>query len=327
MATPKPPAMQSDQDDVRRALIPGGLDGVRLDRALAIMFPDFSRTLLKGLIEAGGVRLNDALARPRARVHAGDSVHLRVPSQTKSEWEAQPATLPIVYEDRDIIVIDKPAGLVVHPGAGNPAGTLANALLHHAPELRQLPRAGIVHRLDKDTSGLLVVARSPRAHTRLISQLQKRRITREYEAVVQGVPTAGGTIDQPLGRHRRRRTHMAVVGDGRPAVTHYRVLRRFAAHAHLRVKLETGRTHQIRVHLAHIGHPLVGDPAYGGRVRLPPSASAELIKALRGFKRQALHATRLVLQHPADGRRMVWNSPLPADMRQLLRMLLSPASK
>jgi len=324
MASPKSTATHSNTPPTR---IPPALGGMRLDKALALMFPEFSRTMLKEHVEAGAVSLNGAPARPRDRVRAGDRVHLRVEPRVKSDWDAQAFTLPIVYEDEDIIVIDKPAGLVVHPGAGNPSGTLANALLHHAPELKQLPRAGIVHRLDKDTSGLLVVARSPRAHTSLVGQLQKRRVTREYEAVVQGVLTAGGTIDQPLGRHRRRRTHMAVVSGGREAVTHYRVLRRFAAHTHLRLKLETGRTHQIRVHLAHIGHPLVGDPTYGGRPRFPKGANADLIDALCGFKRQALHAVRLALRHPANDRHMVWESPPPPDMRELLRSLRAHPSK
>jgi 23S rRNA pseudouridine1911/1915/1917 synthase len=226
-----------------------------------------------------------------------------------------------VYEDADVIIIDKPAGLVVHPGAGNPDHTLQNALLHHAPELAALPRSGIVHRLDKETSGVLVVARNLSSHTRLVRALQARRIERRYEAVVSGVLTGGGTIDAPIGRHSTRRTHMTVRSDGRPAITHYRVLRRFRGHTHLSVELDTGRTHQIRVHLAHLGHPLVGDPQYGGRMGLPAGAQAQLVAALRGFRRQALHASRLALDHPATGVALAWDAPLPADLRALLAAL------
>jgi 23S rRNA pseudouridine1911/1915/1917 synthase len=318
MASPKPTATQAGKDNTLCARIPDELKGLRLDKALALLFPDFSRTLLKEHIENSAVWLNGAPARPRDHVRAGDDVRLRLIPRAQAGWKAQSLALSIIYEDEDLIVIDKPTGLVVHPGAGNPAGTLANALLHHAPELEHLPRAGIVHRLDKDTSGLLVVARSLRARTSLVAQLQKHRVTREYEAIVQGVLIAGGTVDQPLGRHRHRRTRMAVVSRGKQAVTHYRVLRRFAAHTHLRLALETGRTHQIRVHLAHIGHPLVGDPTYGGRLHLPKAADAALTDVLRSFKRQALHAVQLGFTHPGTGAAVSWRSPLPEDMLSLL---------
>ena len=233
--------------------------------------------------------------------------------------------LEILYEDSALIVLNKPPGLVVHPGAGNREGTLVNALLHHAPELANVPRAGVVHRLDKDTSGLLVVARTLAAHTHLVAQLQARTVKREYFAIVAGVMTAGGTIEAPVGRHPSERTRMAVVVGGREAVTHYRVLERFRGHTYVRVNLETGRTHQIRVHMAHLHYPLVGDPTYGGRLRLPADSSSTLREALRHFKRQALHAGVLGLIHPESGAALQWDAPLPADMQQLLEALRSDA--
>jgi 23S rRNA pseudouridine1911/1915/1917 synthase len=233
--------------------------------------------------------------------------------------------LRVVYEDADLLVIDKPAGLVTHPAAGNWSGTLVNGLLHLAPELATLPRAGIVHRLDKETTGLLVVARTLAAHTALVAALARRDVRREYLALVHGVPTGGGTVDAPIGRHRVDRMRMAVTGAGRPAVTHYTVTERFRAHALLEVRLETGRTHQIRVHLAHVHHPLVGDPVYGGRARLPRGASPRLVAALRDFRRQALHAVRLGLEHPRSGTPMAWEAPLPYDLAALLAVLREDA--
>jgi len=209
----------------------------------------------------------------------------------------------------------------VHPGAGNAAHTLQNALLAFDPKLAVVPRAGIVHRLDKDTSGLLVVARTPEVHTALVAAISAREVDRHYIALCTGVMTAGGTVDEPIGRHRSLRTRMAVRGDGRPAVTHYRVLKRFRAHTLVRAELETGRTHQIRVHLSHIGFPIVGDPEYGGRRRLPAGASSELVAALEGFRRQALHAARLKLEHPVSGKEMAWEAPLPGDMEALLKVM------
>jgi 23S rRNA pseudouridine1911/1915/1917 synthase len=231
--------------------------------------------------------------------------------------------LAVVYQDRALLVIDKPAGLVVHPGAGNAAHTLQNALLALDPKLALVPRAGLVHRLDKDTSGLLVVARTPEAHTALVAALAARAVTREYLAICSGVMTGGGTIDEPIGRHRTQRTRMAVRADGRPSVTHYRVVRRFAAHTLVRVQLESGRTHQIRVHLAHAGFPVVGDPVYGGRRRLPPGCPPALTAALNAFPRQALHAASLKLAHPLSGKPMAWEAPLPPDMQSLLAALAS----
>jgi 23S rRNA pseudouridine1911/1915/1917 synthase len=236
-------------------------------------------------------------------------------------WEPEPIDLDIVYEDEAILVINKPAGLVVHPASGNWQGTLLNALLHHDASLDTVPRAGIVHRLDKETSGLLVVARTLEAQTSLVEQLQERSLTREYDAVINGVLTGGGKVDAPIGRHPVDRKRMAVVGNGKPAVTHYRVAERFRAHTHIKVKLETGRTHQIRVHMAYLKHPLIGDPVYGGRLRMPPASGEMMQQMLRRFPRQALHASRLGLLHPVSGEYMEWEMPLPEDMVQLLEVL------
>ena len=257
----------------------------------------------------------------RTPVEGGEVVELLVEPERQTEAAPENIPLNVVYSDEHIIVINKPAGLVVHPGAGNATGTLMNALLFHFPELRLLPRAGIVHRLDKDTSGLLVIARSLPAHKTLIEALSDRDMHREYMAVAQGLLVAGGMVDLPIGRHPRERTRMAVTESGREAITHYRVAEKFRQHTLLRVQLETGRTHQIRVHMSHIKLPLVGDPDYGGRLRLPKGASAELVEALRGFRRQALHAARLELEHPATGELMAWEAPIPEDMQALILLL------
>jgi 23S rRNA pseudouridine1911/1915/1917 synthase len=236
-------------------------------------------------------------------------------------WQAQPLPLNIIYEDKAIIIVNKPAGLVVHPAVGNRDGTLVNALLNHAPELEEIPRAGIVHRLDKDTTGLLVVARTLPAHHALIRQLQARQVRREYRAITVGIMTGGGTVEAPIDRHPVNRKRMAVAPLGKPAVTHYRVLTRFRAHTYALCRLETGRTHQIRVHLAHISYPLLGDPTYGKRLHIPTQSGEELIAALRNFKRQALHAARLALMHPLSGEEASWEAPLPDDMATLLTLL------
>lgn len=307
--------------------IPPGLAGKRLDQALAQLLPEASRAQIQQWIRAGAVRVDErAAVQQRAKVRGGERVHIDAPARAEEKFEPQALPLDIVYEDPDLLVIDKPPGLVVHPGAGNRSGTLLNALLHHAPELARVARAGIVHRLDKDTSGLLVVARSEPVRLALTRALKRRSIEREYLALVQGRVIAGGTVDAPIGRHPRLRTRMAVVQGGRPAVTHYRVERRFAAHTLLRVRLESGRTHQIRVHLAHLRHPVVGDPEYGGRALLPAGAEARLREALRAFRRQALHATRLSLRHPASGAACVWEAPPPQDMQRLLALLDKPES-
>ncbi len=311
-----------------QAVVPAELAGLRFDQALARMFPDYSRSRLREWIERGEARLEGAAARPRQRVLGGERVALRaeVAARTADAPEAIP--LDIVHQDEAVIVIDKPAGLVVHPGAGNRDGTLVNALLALEPGLEALPRAGLVHRLDRLTSGLLLVARTLPAHTRLVADLQARAVTRQYRAVVCGRMTGGGTVDAPIGRHPVRRTQMAVREEGgRPARTHYRVAERLADHTVVDVRLETGRTHQIRVHMAHIGHPLVGDPEYGGRLRLPRGAGEELRAVLTGFRRQALHASRLIFTHPVSGERLDLSSALPADMVRLVAALraASPA--
>jgi 23S rRNA pseudouridine1911/1915/1917 synthase len=267
------------------------------------------------------------IRRPRDAVAGGETVSGELVLETATTAAPQAIPLAIRYEDADLLVLDKPAGLVAHPAAGHRDGTLVNALLHHASELETLPRAGLVHRLDKDTTGLLLVARSPRAHAALVEQLQARRIEREYLAVVNGVPVAGGTVDAPIGRHPVDRQRMAVTSGGKPAVTHYRVLRRFRAHALLRVKLETGRTHQIRVHMAHIRLPLLGDPVYGGRPRLPPQAAPRCVETIQSFRRQALHAERLALTHPVTGERLEWRAEIPADLAELLTALGEDADR
>jgi 23S rRNA pseudouridine1911/1915/1917 synthase len=301
--------------------MPEELIGQRLDQALARLLPAYSRARLQQWIQEGRVTVNNQMTRAKDRVRGGEHIEVLVPDVPAGDWQAEDIPLVIVYEDDDLLVIDKPAGLVVHPGAGNPEGTLLNALLHHVPALRRLPRAGIVHRLDKETSGLLVVAKTEMARLDLIEQLKERSLSREYMALVQGIVIAGGTIDAPIGRHALTRTRMAVSGRGRPAVSHYRVERKFRAHTLLRVKLESGRTHQIRVHMAHLKHPLVGDPVYGGRALLPKGAAPDLIEVLHGFKRQALHATRLGLVHPTTRQSMVWDSAPPQDFRDLLEVL------
>ncbi|MEJ2508575.1 MAG: 23S rRNA pseudouridine(1911/1915/1917) synthase RluD [Gammaproteobacteria bacterium] len=306
--------------------IPEELAGQRLDQALAELFSEYSRARLQQWIRDGQVRVNAERWRSKDKVRGGERVEIEARVAPREDWQAEALPLDIVYEDEALLVVDKPAGLVVHPAAGNRAGTLLNALLHYAPDLAHIPRAGIVHRLDKDTSGLMVVARTLTAQKELVAQLQARSVTREYECVVVGVLTAGGTVDAPIGRHPVQRKRMAVVAGGKPAVTHYRVLERFRGHSHLRVRLETGRTHQIRVHLAHVRHPLVGDPVYGGRLRLPAGASDPLIACLRGFKRQALHAARLALLHPVSGQSVQWESALPADMAELLAVLREDAA-
>ncbi|HCU1959010.1 TPA: 23S rRNA pseudouridine(1911/1915/1917) synthase RluD [Pseudomonas aeruginosa] len=305
----------------RAAEVPFELGGQRLDQIAAQLFPEHSRSRLAGWIKDGRLTVDGAVLRPRDIVHSGAQLVLGAEQEAQGEWLAQDIELEIVYEDEHILVIDKPAGLVVHPAAGHQDGTLLNALLYHVPDIANVPRAGIVHRLDKDTTGLMVVAKTLEAHTKLVAQLQARSVSRIYEAIVIGVITSGGTIDAPIGRHGVQRQKMAVVDAGKVAVSHYRVLERFRAHTHTRVKLETGRTHQIRVHMSHIGYPLVGDPVYGGRFRIPPVASQTLVQTLREFPRQALHARFLELDHPATGVRMKWESPLPEDFLWLLSLL------
>ena len=303
-------------------LVPESCLGKRLDQALAEMFPDYSRSRLKDWILAGNVTVDGkVVTKAREKVLGGEHIMIDAEVEAEVRFEPQDIKLNIAYEDDDILVINKPADLVVHPGAGNPDGTVLNALLHHCPQLEVVPRAGIVHRLDKDTTGLMVVAKTIAAQTNLVDALQHREITREYEAVANGLMTAGGKVDEPIGRHATKRTHMAVTVSGRPSVTHYRVMEKYRLHTRLRLRLETGRTHQIRVHMAHITHPLVGDPVYGGRPRPPKNATPELLDYLRNFKRQALHATMLSLYHPITGELMTWHAEIPDDFKKLVEVL------
>ncbi len=298
-----------------------GLAGMRADAAVAKLFPEFSRSRLAEWIRDGALRFDGRVLRPKDILRGGENAELSVLLESADDAQPEPIPIRVRYEDADLLVIDKPAGLVVHPGAGNPRGTLVNALLHHDPGLRHLPRAGIVHRLDKDTTGLMVVARTLPTHTALVALLAAREVHRQYLAVAVGECIAGATIDAPIDRHPRDRLKMAVREDGRHAVTHYRVRERFPGHCALECRLETGRTHQIRVHLAHIGHPIVGDPLYGAGPRPPRGASARLLAMLHGFRRQALHAERLAFVHPMSGQAIAVEAPPPADLVALLDTL------
>lgn len=296
--------------------------GQRLDKSIAKVFPDYSRSRIKEWILDNRVQVNGkVINKPRAKVWGGEAVYISVQIEEVTPWKPQNIHLDIFYEDHDILVISKPRDLVVHPGAGNPDGTLLNALLYYCPQNVNLPRAGIVHRLDKDTTGLMLVAKTILAYHRLIKALQVRKIIREYEAVVIGFLAAGGTINEPISRHSSKRTHMTVYPTGKTAITHYRVMENFRAHTRLRLRLETGRTHQIRVHMLYINHALVGDPLYGGRQRLPQNASGALINILRHFDRQALHATMLRMYHPVSNIQIEFNAPLPKDMVDLISIL------
>ncbi len=313
--------------DTQTKRVPEELAGQRLDQALAQMFPDYSRSRLKTWLLAGSITVDGARPRPRDAVFGGEQVELRVVPEVSVEARPEPIPLDIAYEDEELLVVNKPAGLVVHPGSGNAGGTLMNALLHHATQLAELPRAGIVHRLDKDTTGLLLVAKTLPALTALTRLLSQRDISRRYLAVCCGVLTGGGTIDAPIGRHPTDRTRMSVQERGRDAITRYTVRRRYRAHTYIEVSLETGRTHQIRVHFAYRRHALVGDPSYGGRLALPKGATPGLVEALRGFKRQALHATRLEFAHPESGEPLTVEAPLPDDFRALLDALERDANE
>jgi len=309
----------------RFARVPETAAGRRFDAVLAELFPEYSRSRLAAWIKSGNALLDDRPARPRDPVRGGERVSLDVVLDIQTDAVAEDIALDVLYEDSEVLVIDKPAGLVVHPGAGNPSGTLVNALLHRDPALAALPRAGIVHRLDKDTSGAMVVARTLPAHAALVVQLSARAVHRQYLAVVVGALVSGGTADAAIDRHPRDRIRMGVREDGRDAVTHYRLRERFRAHTALECRLETGRTHQIRVHMAHLKHPIIGDPLYGGPLKLPKGATPELIETLRGFKRQALHAETLEFMHPSHGQPVRCSAPVPADMQQLLRVLREDA--
>ena len=303
------------------AKVPDEMAGMRLDQCLAEIFPDYSRSKLQTWIKAGRVTVNQNSLKAKDKIDGGELIELDAEAEDVLECEGEDIPLDIIYEDDSILIVNKPAGLVVHPAVGHWDGTLVNALLNHAPELKSLPRAGIVHRLDKDTSGLLMVAKTLKAHFSLSKQLQERSITREYLALVKGWMTAGGTVDQPLGRHPNDRKRHVVREDGKHAVTHYRLEKRLKRHTLVRVKLETGRTHQIRVHMAYIKYPLVGDQAYGGRFQMLANCSEHLEEVLRNFKRQALHATKLGLQHPETDEYCEWELPMPEDMEILIKAI------
>jgi len=305
--------------------VPAEMFGLRLDQAVSQLFPDYSRSRLQGWIKEGTLLVDGEVKRPRDKLNGGETIRVSVVIEANERHAAESIPLNIVFEDEHILIINKPSGLVVHPGAGNADGTLLNALLHHCPEIAHVPRAGIVHRLDRETTGLMVIAKTIAAQTDLVTQLQDRSMGREYEAVTHGVMTGGGCVDEPMARHSRNRLKMAVVGVGKEAITHYRVLEKFRAHTHIRLKLETGRTHQIRVHMSHINYPLVGDPLYGGRFRLPKGASEEMQDVLKHFRRQALHAKKLELWHPETGQQMSWEVDLPDDFQRLLAVLKEDA--
>ncbi|MFT5720266.1 MAG: 23S rRNA pseudouridine1911/1915/1917 synthase [Motiliproteus sp.] len=301
-----------------QAIVPDPMGGLRLDQAVAQLFPEHSRSRLQTWIKNGELLVDGKQLRAREKLIGGEQILVQAAVQQEERWQPEAIDLDIVYEDEHILIINKPTGLVVHPGAGHHDGTLLNALLHHCPCVGGVPRAGIVHRLDKETTGLMVVAKTLEAQTDLVAQLQERAMGREYEAVAIGVMTGGGCVDEPMARHSKQRQKMAVSPTGKEAVTHYRLIKKFRAHTHIRLKLETGRTHQIRVHMAHIGYPIIGDPQYGGRLRLPKGVTLELRETLSGFRRQALHAKRLELYHPVTEELMSWEVPLPADMLALL---------
>lgn len=302
-------------------IVPEELAGKRLDLALAQLCPQHSRSRLQEWIRSGYVKVDDLRLRQRDSVTTGQSIHIEAEFETRQKWEKEDISLHIVHEDETFIIINKPAGLVVHPGAGNPRHTLLNALLYYSPQLEQVPRAGIVQRLDKDTSGLMVIALTPSSHTYLVEQLQQRLVKRQYQAVVHGIMTAGGTVDAPIGRHHIQRKRMVVTESGKAAVTHYRVLKKYSVHTHIQLKLESGRTHQIRVHMAHIRYPIVGDSTYGGRNRLPKNCSETLRQTIAQFSRQALHASELGLDHPRTGETMTFSALPPDDFQSLLKTL------
>lgn len=304
------------------AQVPLTMSGLRFDQAASELFPDFSRSRLQSWIKDGQLTIDGAIRKPKEKLIGGELLEINAELEAQGTWEPEPIQLNIVHEDEHLMIINKPAGLVVHPAAGNQTGTLLNALLNHVPQLINLPRAGIVHRLDKETTGLMVVAKTLEAHTDLVEQLADRTVSREYEAVAVGAMTGGGTVDAPMGRHPIHRKLMAVLSrGGKRAVTHYRVAKRYPHHTHIRVKLETGRTHQIRVHMAHIGFPLVGDATYGKRFRIPKGANDHLVETLKAFPRQALHAAKLGLEHPGTGEYTEWTAPLPSDFENLLEAL------
>lgn len=334
--TLKPIAVEVDNNDdvdeggnerLLRAVIKDEFAGKRVDQTLASLFSDISRSNIQQWIRDGRVLIDGQVPRQRDSVSGGETVTIALPEAEPGDWVAQDISLNIVFQDEHILVVNKPVGLVVHPGAGNAQGTMLNGLIHFDPALATLPRGGIVHRLDKDTSGLLVIARSEPVRQRLIEALQAHSVQRTYIAIVQGSMISGASIDAPIGRHYRDRKRMTVTDTGKTAVTHYRVAERYRAHTKIQVFLETGRTHQIRVHMSHAGFPLLGDSVYGGRLRLPPNATKELTEVLRSFNRQALHASKLEFEHPASGKLVHWSAPLPEDMTNLIAVLQDDTQK
>ena len=310
-----------DQIDLKGRLIVSK-PSERLDQALARTFPDYSRSRLQQWLKAGYVSLNgDCVTDNRRKVTGGEEVIIKAQMQTEVSWFAQPMELNIIYEDEDILVVNKPAGLVVHPAAGNYDNTLVNGLLHYLPSLEAIPRAGVVHRLDKDTTGLMVVAKTLQSQTWLVNELKCHNVERQYECLIYGQLIAGGTIEQPIGRNPRNRLQMAVVANGKEAITHYRVNQKYADFSLVDVFLETGRTHQIRVHMNYIKHPIVGDPLYGSRLRIPKGCSEELKETMRRFNRQALHAKSLTLTHPRHKDTVQWQAERPTDFNQFLDLL------
>ena len=304
-----------------KVILPDRFGGKRIDSALAEMMPNISRSKITSTIKAGDALLNGYTFKPKDKVSGDELIYFNLKHKQNNQWAAENIPLDILYEDEDILIINKPSGLVTHPGAGNWEGTLANALLHYNADLSRLDRAGIVHRLDKNTSGLMVVAKNPKSQEYLVEQFQTHSVEREYSAIVYGNMISGGTVDDPIGRDSKDRIKQAVRANGKDAVTHYRVINRYANHTHVKASLETGRTHQIRVHLSFIGHPLVGDPLYGGRLRFPKKASEEIKEALQTFQRQALHSKKLTLNHPTTGNLMSWEIELTEDMSMLLDVL------
>jgi len=308
-------------EDVIKIILPKRFNGQRIDSAMTEMLPNLSRSKITSSIKAGDALLNGHKFKPKDKVSGGEIINIIIKLNINNQWAAENIPLDIIYEDDDILIINKPFGLVTHPGAGNWEGTLANALLYYNADLSRLDRAGIVHRLDKNTSGLMVVAKNPKSQKYLVEQFQTHSVEREYTAIVYGNMISGGTVDDPIGRDSKDRIKQAVRVNGKDAVTHYRVINRYANHTHVKASLETGRTHQIRVHLSHIGYPLVGDPLYGGRLRFPKKAREEIKETLKAFQRQALHSKKLTLKHPTTGKVMSWEIELPDDMSMLLDVL------
>ena len=316
-----PTAASQSLTETVSLVIPQDAAGSRLDATLASLLPDLSRGRVQALLKDGLILVDGAPAGRALKLRGGEQITVKLEAREETHWSPEPIPLAITFEDEDVLVVDKPAGLVVHPGAGNASGTLANAVLAACPQTASLPRGGIVHRLDKDTTGLMVVAKTELAHRSLVAQLSERQVKREYLALVRGTPTGGGCVDAPLGRHPRDRKRMHVVSDGRHAVTHYRIETRLGPYTLLRVNLETGRTHQIRVHMSHLGMPLIGDPVYGGRPRPVAGLAPNVSEVVHAFRRQALHATRLEFVHPRADSEVTFDSPLPADFRYLVDTL------